>query len=240
MILKQTGKALSCWLAIATLLILVGVACAEEMEKEEEAKVDMTNNLHKVSYAMGYKIGDMFQNLKLAIIPDAVMKGMFDARKNIRPALTKAEMKIILRDPKKFLAEDIDSVSQKNKKEGELFLAANAKRPNVVVLDSGLQYSVLREGSGRTPEHDDMVKVHYKGRNLKGHVFDDTYAKGAPGELAVYSVLPGMAEALQLMQEGAKWEIYVPYALAYANFGPMAGQTLIFEVELLEVLPEKE
>ncbi len=240
MSLKQTGKTVTCWFVIAAFLLLVGVAYADEIEKEEGEKVDMTNSLHKVSYAMGYKIGDMFQNLKLAIIPDAVMKGMYDARKNIRPALTKAEMKIILRDPKKFLAEDIDSVAQKHKKEGELFLSANAKRPNVMVLDSGLQYSVLRDGTGRTPDHDDLVKIHYKGRNLKGHVFDDTYEKGTPSELAVFSVLPGMAEALQLMQEGAKWELYVPSALAYASFGPMAGQTLIFEVELLEVLPEKE
>jgi FKBP-type peptidyl-prolyl cis-trans isomerase FklB len=237
---KQTGKTISYCFAILIWLALLGVAHTDEMKEEDGAEVDMTNSLHKISYAMGYKIGDMFQNLKLAIIPDAVMQGMFDARKNIRPALTKAEMKLMLSDPKKFLAEDIDSVAQKHKKQGDLFLSANAKRPNVRVMDSGLQYSVLRKGTGKKPDRDDMVKIHYKGRNLNGHVFDDTYAKDEPSELAVYSVLPGMAEALQLMQEGAKWEIYVPSSLAYANFGPMAGQTLSFELELLEILPEKD
>ena len=234
------------WLSVVVLLAMVCTAVADETPNAGDAPyaenpdIDMTSSLHKVSYAMGYKIGDMFQNLKLSVAPAAVVKGMYEARKNIRPALTKAEMKIILRDPKKFMLEDIDSISQKNKKEGTLFLGANAQRPDVVVRDSGLQYIVLRKGTGKTPQNTDIVKIHYKGRNLKGHVFDDTYAKGEPAELGVISVLPGMNEALQLMKEGAKWEIFVPNNLAYANHGPLAGLTLIFEIELLEVLPPKE
>ena len=234
------------WLSVVVLLAMVCTAVADETPNAGDAPyaenpdIDMTSSLNKVSYAMGYKIGDMFQNLKLSVAPAAVVKGMYDARKNIRPVLTKAEMKVILRDPKKFMHEDIDSISQKNKKEGTLFLGANAQRPDVVVRDSGLQYVVLREGTGKSPQNTDIVKIHYKGRNLKGLVFIDTYAKGEPAEFGVISVLPGMNEALQLMKEGAKWEIYVPNNLAYANHGPMAGLTLIFEIELLEVLPPKE
>jgi len=138
------------------------------------------------------------------------------------------------------MLEDVDSISQKNKKEGLLFLSANAQREEVVVRDSGLQYSVLREGSGKTPGETDIVKINYEGRNLKGHIFDSTYKKGEPAELGVTTVLPGMQEALQLMKEGAKWEIYVPNNLAYANHGPMAGLTLIFEIELIEVMPAKQ
>jgi FKBP-type peptidyl-prolyl cis-trans isomerase FklB len=234
------------WLSVVVLLAMVCTAVADETPNAGDAPyaenpdIDMTSSLNKVSYAMGYKIGDMFQNLKLSVAPAAVVKGMYDARKNIKPAMTKAKMKIILRDPKKFMLEDIDSISQKNKKEGTLFLGANAQRPDVVVRDSGLQYVVLREGTGKSPQNTDIVKIHYKGRNLKGHVFDDTYAKGEPAEFGVISVLPGMNEALQLMKEGAKWEIYVPNNLAYANHGPMAGLTLIFEIELIEVMPSKQ
>jgi FKBP-type peptidyl-prolyl cis-trans isomerase FklB len=234
------------WLSVVVLLAMVCTAVADETPNAGDAPyaenpdIDMTSSLNKVSYAMGYKIGDMFQNLKLSVTPAAVVKGMYDARKNIRPALTKAEMKVILRDPKKFMLEDIDSIAQKTKKEGTLFLGANVQRPDVVVRDSGLQYIVLREGTGKTPQNTDIVKIHYKGSNLKGHVFKDTYAKGEPAEFGVISVLPGMNEALQLMKEGAKWEIFVPNNLAYANHGPMAGLTLIFEIELLEVLPPKE
>ena len=246
MVKSTVGSVMTRWLSVVVLLAMVCTAVADETPNAGDAPyaenpdIDMTSSLNKVSYAMGYKIGDMFQNLKLSVAPAAVVKGMYDARKNIRPALTKAEMKVILRDPKKFMLEDIDSISQKNKKEGTLFLGANAQRPDVVVRDSGLQYIVLREGTGKTPQNTDIVKIHYKGSNLKGHVFKDTYAKGEPAEFGVISVLPGMNEALQLMKEGAKWEIFVPNNLAYANHGPMAGLTLIFEIELLEVLPPKE
>jgi len=205
----------------------------------EPAPVDMTSSLNKLSYAAGYKIGDLFQNQKLSIVPDAVLKGMYDARKNIRPPMTKAEMKMALRDPKTFLALDSDSLSEKLKKEGQAFLKINGERDAVVVLESGLQYSILREGTGRTPLANDIVKIHYKSRTLKGHVFDSTYDRGEPAEIYVLGVVPGMAEGLQMMKEGAKWELYVPNDLAYGNNGPMAGQTLIFDVELLEVLPPR-
>ena len=207
-----------------------------ENESTEPPEVDLSQSISKVSYAMGYKIGDMFQNLKISIIPDAVLKGMYDARKNIRPALTKAEMKLILRDPKRYLLEDIDSVAQKNRLEEDLFMQANAKREGVFTLDSGLQYFEIRPGTGGKPESSDRVRIHFRGRTLKGYIFDSTYDHDAPAELAINNLLPGMAEALQLMQEGAKWEIYLPNALAYGNQGPMAGQALVFELELLAVL----
>ena len=234
------GLSIVMLLAVACTAVAADAPNAEEVMYAENPEIDMTSSLNRVSYVMGYKIGDMLQNLKLSVAPDAVVKGLYDARKNIRPALTKAEMKVILRDPKKYMLEDIDTIAQKNKKEGLLFLSANAQRKEVVVRDSGLQYSVLREGSGKTPGYTDIVKLNYEGRNLKGHIFDSTYKKGEPAELGVLTVLPGMQEALQLMKEGAKWEIYVPTGLAYANNGPMAGLTLIFEIELIEVLPAKQ
>ena len=203
----------------------------------EPAQLDMTDSVNKLSYAAGYKIGDMYQNLKLKIVSEAVLLGISDARTNVRPKLTKAEMKIALQDPKGFLIAGFDSLAEKQKKEELLFFNANAQREGVVALGSGLQYNVLQEGNGKTPISSDVVKVNYKGRSLKGHVFDDTFARGAPAELPVNSVVPGMSEALQLMQEGATWEVYIPIHLAFGGSGPMSGQTLIYELELLEVLP---
>ena len=206
----------------------------------EPAQLDMTESVNKLSYAAGYKIGDMFQNLQLKIVSEAVLLGITDARTNVRPKLTKAEMKIALLDPKGFLIAGFDSLAEKQKKEEILFLNANAQREGVVVLESGLQYSVLQEGNGKTPNSADVVKVNYKGRSLKGHVFDDTNTRGAPAELPVSSVVSGMSEALQLMQEGDKWEVYIPIDLAFGGKGPMSGQTLIYELELLEVLPPQQ
>jgi FKBP-type peptidyl-prolyl cis-trans isomerase FklB len=211
-------------------------AIIETSPSMEEAELDMTESVNKLSYAAGYKIGDMFQNLKLKIISEAVLLGITDARTNVRPKLTKAEMKIALQDPKGFLIAGFDSLAEKQKKEETLFLNANAKREGVVALDSGLQYSVMQEGNGKTPNSSDVVNVSYIGRSLKGHVFDNTYDRGAPEELPVGGVMPGMTEALQLMQEGDKWEVYIPIALAFGGKGPMSGQMLIYELELLEVL----
>lgn len=234
------------WFLLSVLvLLLVGCsagaqkAVPEKVVVDEIPTVDMTDSLNKLSYATGYKIGDMFQNQKLSIVPDAILKGMYDARKNIRPALTKGEMKMILRDPKKFLVTDVDSLKEKTLREGTAFLSANGQSTGVVVLASGLQYRVLQKGSGKSPQSADIVKVNYTGKNLKGHVFDNAYESGTPAEISVNTFVPGMSEGLQLMKEGAKWEMYVPTSLAYANNGPLAGHTLIFEVELLEVLPAK-
>ena len=206
----------------------------------EKAELDMTEGINKLNYAAGYKIGDMFQNQKLKTVSEAILLGITDARTNVRPKLTKAEMKIALLDPKAFLIAGFDSLAEKQKKEETLFLNANAKREGVVALESGLQYSVLKEGSGNTPSSSAVVKVNYKGRSLKGQVFDDTYKRGAPAEHPVSSVMPGMAEALRLMQEGDKWELYIPIDLAFGGKGPMSGQMLIYELELLEVLSKSE
>jgi len=206
-------------------------------ESAELKPIDMTNSLNKLSYAAGYRLGDMFQNQKLTIVPDAVQQGMLDARKNRRPALTKAEIRLILQDPKTFLAADYDALKQKTLEEGEAYLEKNAQREGVVVLQSGLQYRVLSAGRGKSPQATDRVRYHSKGRNLSGFVFDNTYTKGVPAETAIIGVLPGMAEALPLMQEGSRWELSIPADLAYGDQGPLAHQTLVFEVELLAILP---
>jgi len=126
-----------------------------------------------------------------------------------------------------------------NKKQGEEFLAANAKKEGVKTLPSGLQYVVLKEGTGKKPQATDEVEVHYHGTLIDGTVFDSSVDRGEPANFPVNRVIPGWVESLQLMKEGAKWRVFIPSKLAYRQRGapPKIGpnETLIFEIELLHV-----
>jgi FKBP-type peptidyl-prolyl cis-trans isomerase FklB len=131
------------------------------------------------------------------------------------------------------------SPAEANKKKGEEFLAANAKKEGVKTLPSGLEYVVLKEGTGKKPQATDEVEVHYHGTLIDGTVFDSSVDRGEPASFPVNRVIPGWTEALQLMKEGAKWRVFIPSKLAYRQPGrpPKIGpnETLIFEIELLHV-----
>jgi FKBP-type peptidyl-prolyl cis-trans isomerase FklB len=122
---------------------------------------------------------------------------------------------------------------------GEKFLAENAKKPGVVVRPSGLQYKVLKDGTGKSPAKSSIVTTHYRGTLINGTEFDSSYSRNAPASFGVGQVIAGWTEALQLMKEGSKWELYLPSNLAYGahGAGPDIGpnEALIFEVELLKV-----
>jgi FKBP-type peptidyl-prolyl cis-trans isomerase FklB len=130
-----------------------------------------------------------------------------------------------------------------NKKEGETFLAGNKKKEGVVTLPSGMQYKVMKQGSGKKPKLTDTVTTHYKGTLIDGTEFDSSYRRGQPVSFPVNGVIAGWTEALQLMEEGAKWQLFIPSPLAYGEkgAGPQIGPhaTLIFEVELISVQEKK-
>ena len=130
--------------------------------------------------------------------------------------------------------------ADENKAEGTAFLAENAKKEGVITTASGLQYKVLKEGDGASPSATSSVTVHYKGTTIDGNEFDSSYKRGAPVEFRLDRVIKGWTEGLQLMKEGAMYELYIPPELAYGNRGRLANQMLIFEIELLEVKPSKE
>ena len=143
---------------------------------------------------------------------------------------------------KEFVAKQQELAKQqgeKNKKEGEIFLEANKKKEGVQTLPSGLQYKVLKAGSGKKPAATDTVTVHYRGTLIDGKEFDSSYERGKPATFPVNGVIPGWTEALPLMEEGAKWMLFIPPTLAYGErgagreIGPNA--TLIFEVELISI-----
>jgi FKBP-type peptidyl-prolyl cis-trans isomerase FklB len=130
--------------------------------------------------------------------------------------------------------------ADKNRTAGDAFLAENARKPGVVTLPSGLQYRVITEGKGKTPIASSTVRTHYRGRLLDGTEFDSSYKHGQPAQFAVNGVMPGWSQALQMMKEGSKWELFVPASLGYGEAGAGGvippNATLIFEVELIEVL----
>jgi FKBP-type peptidyl-prolyl cis-trans isomerase FkpA len=128
---------------------------------------------------------------------------------------------------------------EENKAAGEAFLAENAKKPNITMTASGLQYEILKKGEGATPSATDNVTVHYKGTTIDGNEFDSSYSRGEPATFPLNRVIPGWTEGVQLMQEGAKYRFYIPSELAYGAHG--AGRligpnsTLIFDVELIKI-----
>lgn len=133
--------------------------------------------------------------------------------------------------------------AQKNKQEGQAFLEENGKRKEVVTLPSGLQYRIIQEGGGASPGPNDSVTVHYRGTLIDGTEFDSSYSYGQPATFQTNGVIMGWYEALRLMQEGSKWELFVPPDLAYGTSGAGStippNSTLIFEVELLSVNEEQ-
>lgn len=126
-----------------------------------------------------------------------------------------------------------------NKAAGEAFLAANAKKPGVVTRPSGLQYKIIKDGTGKSPSKTDMVSTHYRGTSIDGKEFDSSYSRNEPAEFGVNQVIAGWTEALQLMKVGSKWELYIPSNLAYGPRGAGGAigpdETLVFEVELLAI-----
>jgi FKBP-type peptidyl-prolyl cis-trans isomerase FklB len=136
-------------------------------------------------------------------------------------------------------AERTKQLAEKNKKEGEAFLAANKTKEGIKTLPSGLQYKVIKEGTGKTPTAEDTVVTNYRGTLTDGTEFDSSYKRGQPATFPVKGVIPGWTEALQLMKEGSKWELFIPSNLAYGEqgaggvIGPNAA--LIFEIELISV-----
>ncbi len=131
------------------------------------------------------------------------------------------------------------AVAQAGREKGEAFLAENAKKEGVKSLPSGLQYKILIEGTGKQPTKDDQVVVHYKGTLIDGREFDSSHKRRMPAEFGVGQVIKGWTEALQLMKEGSKWMLYIPWKLAYGERaqGDLIGahETLVFEVELIRV-----
>ena len=204
---------------------------------------ELKTDKEKISYSIGMDIGGNLKRGSVEVDPDLLARGLKDSYGGGKTMLTEDQARQAIADFQKALmakqAENMKILAEKNKADGEKFLAENAKKEGVKVLTSGIQYKELTPGTGKSPKSTDTVTTHYKGTLIDGAEFDSSYKRGEPATFPVSGVIPGWTEALQLMKEGAKWQLFVPPKLAYGEKG--AGQvigpnaTLIFEVELLTV-----
>jgi len=206
-------------------------------------KVELTTTEDQISYSIGMSIGEDIKSRNIQINPDILARGIADMVRGEDVALTKEEaMQILAKLQEKMAKEQLETterMAQKNRVEGDAFLAVNAKKSVITVTESGLQYKIITAGTGATPALDSVVKVDYRGFFINGQEFDSSYKRGEAVEFSVNSIIPGWTEALLMMKEGAKWKIFLPANLAYGEKGapPIIepNSTLIFEVELKSI-----
>ena len=194
--------------------------------------------MDKVSYALGLSIGNNFQNsgIKKLQVEDFV-KGLEDVLGEKQPAISYEEAKQVINDYFMKLQQERLEI---NKQAGAEFLEINRHKAGVVELPSGLQYEILKQGTGAKPSASDKVKCHYHGTLINGTVFDSSVQRGEPATFGVSQVIPGWVEALQLMPVGSKWRLFIPSNLAYGEHGAgdviEPNSALIFDVELLDIV----
>ena len=226
------------WIIAIGSLLMTGCTETESTESNiSEASVKLETKLDSVCYGLGVDIADNLKGQGLGDLNvEAMAKGLQDILNDSELAISKEEVGPLLNE---YMGQMQAEKAKEAAKEGEEFLAINATKKGVVTLESGMQYEVLTSGSGATPGLNDKVTTHYTGTLIDGTVFDSSVERGQPASFPVSGVIKGWTEALQLMKEGDKWKLYIPYDLAYgergagANIGPYSA--LIFEIELISV-----
>lgn len=237
-------------LFILSLIICVIAACgitkskeSPDVEKMSSKKLTLENQKQKASYSIGYNMGRSLRNISSEIDLSIVLQGLMDgAAGDEKAQIETQEMQKVMTEfnvaMRKKHEEERKIQGEKNKAEGKKFLEENAKKEGVLTTRSGLQYQIIKEGTGPHPKATDFVKVHYKGTFIDGTEFDSSYKRGKPATFPLNRVIKGWTEALQMMKVGGKWKLFIPPDIGYGKggrgaIGPEA--TLIFEVELLGI-----
>lgn len=231
-------------------MVLVLPLCAQKDKKKGNSKgavapIEMKTFDDSISYALGLDIGNNIKKMGITLNADIIAQAIKDSGDSTKVRIKPAQNQALLsRFGQKMQEEQVkkaEAAKTENKTRGEVFLADNKKKPGVITLPSGLQYKVLKNGTGtESPKPTDQVVVHYHGTLINGKVFDSSYDRGEPLTLPANGVIQGWQEALQLMKVGDKWTLYIPYNLAYGEMGAGGGEigpyeTLVFDVELLEI-----
>lgn len=205
--------------------------------KVNSAKVDT------LSYAMGYQLGSSFRHIKFSLQENSFMQGLQAGYNDTKPVISIPRMKFVIQQFRERLLKQTQAklrkIGQANLAVGRAFLAKNKHTPGVQTLANGLQYKIIRAGTGTKPLATDAVVVDYEGKLIDGTVFDSSYQRGKPAQFAVNQVISGWTQVLQLMRVGAVWEVYVPSNLGYGTNG--AGRippnsVLIFKIHLLKIV----
>jgi len=222
--------------AILSIGLLCGICHAGE-------KPELKDQKDKESYSLGYQFGESLKSQGVDINLDVYTSAIRDSLGGKEPQLSSEEIRLTIMGLRQRVAavqqKALMEQAEKNLAEAKSFLAENGKKKGVKTLPSGLQYKVLSEGSGKTPKKSDSVTVHYRGTFINGTEFDSSIARGQPTTFQVDGVIPGWTEALQLMKEGAKWQLFIPPELAYGEMGMPPRippqSILLFDVELISV-----
>lgn len=223
---------------LVVVLSFVLVAC---QNNAQDTKLSTLKD--SVSYSIGMDIGKNLKNQSVEVVPEFLARGIKDILDSNKTVLTEEQSQAVMMELQKQLMakheEKMNIQKEKNKADGEAFLAENKKKEGVVTLPSGLQYKILTAGTGIKPKDNETVTVNYVGTLIDGTEFDSSIKRGQPASFPVHGVIKGWIEALQLMPVGSKWKLFVPSDLAYGEqgaggvIGPNA--TLIFEIELLSI-----
>ncbi len=225
-----------------------GTQAAPETKPQQQANAEipgLPTQKDKVSYAIGMNLGKGLSHDSIEVDPNLIMQGLKDGLAGSKTLMTDEQVQATIGQLQAQVQEEMKVRRQQdavtNQKTGDTFLAANKTKSGVIALPSGLQYKVVKEGTGPKPTPADVVKCNYRGTTIDGKEFDSSYRRGEPAKFPVKGVIKGWTEALQLMPVGSKWELYVPADLAYGERGAGGvigpNQTLIFEVELLSIEP---
>lgn len=228
-------------------IVVIAVGQQETKESKKVVKAKLDSQEKKCSYAAGYDFGINFIKRYDKIDMQTLILGLEDAIKENEPLMNEDErldaLIILGKQMKEKIEKEMKALSKKNIEEGKKFLEENAKKEGIITTSSGLQYKIIKEGTGLQPTMEDKVFVHYKGMHLDGRIFDETYSKNAPSEFFMERLIAGWQEALKLMREGAIWEIYLKPELAYGEKGFAAAvgpnETVIFQIELVKVMKWK-
>jgi len=217
------------------------------VEAAQAAIVEFNTNQQKVGYALGMDLGKNLKRQELDIDFDMFLLGIQTAYTGKQGLLTDTQIReILVNFQSELIAKrqaDFQKKAEENKVKGEEYLKANAQKDGVIKLENGIQYKIIKSGSGEKPSVSDRVLVHYKGSTIDGKVFDNSYERDEPLDISVDGVIAGWQEILQIMPVGSKWEVVIPSDLGYGIAGaqPIIGpnETLIFEIELIEIIKQK-
>jgi FKBP-type peptidyl-prolyl cis-trans isomerase FklB len=222
-------------------VIMIAMALTGTVSAQEAR--ELTSPKEKLSYALGMDIGNQFKGQSIEIDPNLFAQALKDAMSGGKLLMTEEQARAAIAELQKVMMQkeqaQTAAIAEKNKAEGQAFLAKNKTAADVVPLPSGLQYKILKAGTGNKPTLEDTVVCNYRGTLINGTEFDSSYKRNEPATFPVKGVIKGWTEALQLMPVGSKWQLFVPSDLAYGERGASGAippnTVLIFEVELLSI-----